>query len=150
MPIHCIMVRLSPSTTEPTGPTAAASAPDEVGENQMAEAKDVPAQPRSPTVSEPKWEVISSLYEGFSSAIVDDGGPVMNTLAEVRDYKVAVMMASAPALYEALETAAAWFDEYAASHAAKETDDGREKAKRNEERASACRSALAQARGEQP
>ena len=101
-------------------------------------------------MSEPKWEVISSLDEGFSSAIVDDGGPVMNTLAEVRDYKVAVMMASAPALYEALETAAAWFDEYAASHAAKETDDGREKAKRNEERASACRSALAQARGEHP
>ena len=66
------------------------------------------------------------------------------------DHPDAHLIVSAPALYEALETAAAWFDEYAASHAAKETDDGREKAKRNEERASACRATLAQARGEQP
>jgi hypothetical protein len=48
-----------------------------------------------------QWKVWGSLYDGFAAAVVHDVEP-LRTIAEVRRYEDARLIASAPALLEAL------------------------------------------------
>jgi hypothetical protein len=48
------------------------------------------------------WKVWSSLYDGFEACVVYDGGPTLQTVAEVRKYKDAVLLAVMPEMLETL------------------------------------------------
>jgi hypothetical protein len=60
------------------------------------------------------------------------------------------LIASAPELYDALDTAAKRFRQYEQLHLAKYTEEGDLKAANNADLAEVCERALAKARGEQP
>ena len=50
-----------------------------------------------------QWTVMSSLYIGMGAAVVDNTGPRLRTIAEVRKYQDANKIAAAPDLLEALD-----------------------------------------------